>query len=115
MIRLLGIFLIFLTGCNTKKPQLNAIDTNLTRTNEYQDEIVELLKVDKQNKLLEEEYLREIAIAQTNNDRDAYKFFIVEYIKVPRIPIPEWVKKEPGFYPRKTAAQVIREVHGESQ
>lgn len=85
------------------------LETKLTRTAEYQQEIDNLLSADKANKLLEEEYLREITIAQDNNDRDAYKFYIVEYIRVPRIPIPEWVKQEPGFYHRKSAADVMRE------
>ncbi len=111
MIRILANSLaLLLVGCVSKN-SLTISDTELNRSTEYQLEIDELLEIDKKNKLLEEEYLREIAIAQMHNDRDAYKFFIVEYIKVPRIPIPEWAKKEPGFYPRKTAAQVIRETH----
>lgn len=90
------------------------VETKLIRTIEYQQEIDHLLAVDKENKLLEEKYLREITIAQDNNDRDAYKFFIVEYIKIPRIPIPEWMKTEPGFYKRKSAAEVMREYRQEN-
>ena len=109
MIRLFTAVLL-LSGCVSKN-KLVVDDTSLTRSTEYQTEIDHLLAIDKENKLLEEEYLREIAIAQINDDRDAYKFYIVEYIKVPRIPIPKWATQEPGFYPRKTAEQIIRETH----
>jgi len=113
MIRVLAVVLL-LSGCVSKN-ELAVDDTSLIRSVEYQTEIDQLLSIDKKNKLLEEEYLREIAIAQINDDRDAYKFYIVEYIKVPRIPVPEWVTQEPDFYPRKTAQQIIRETHNNTK
>lgn len=115
MIRILNLASVLLLVSCVSKNSFTVSDTELNRSTEYQLEIDKLLEIDKKNKLLEEEYLKEIAIAQTHNDRDAYKFYIVEYIKVPRIPIPEWVKKEPGFYPRKTAEQVIRETHNNTK
>lgn len=108
MIRLVIITSILLAGCNTVS-KLEVTDTNLTRTTEYQEEINELLSLDREHKLLEEEYLREITIAQDNNDRDAYKFYIVEYVRVPRLRIPEWLTTEPNFYPRKSAQDVMKE------
>lgn len=104
-------FLITVVGCVHVKQKI--VETKITRSAEYQQEIDTLLAADKVNKLLEEEYLREITIAQDNDDRDAYKFYIVEYVRVPRIPIPEWVKQEPGFYHRKSAADVMREYRNE--
>jgi len=101
--------LLLLVGCIHNKPSLSVDDTNVTRSLEYQQEIDQLLSIDKKNKLLEEVYLKEITIAQDNDDHDAYKFFIVEYVKIPRIPLPSWVKQEPGYYARKSAAEVMRE------
>ena len=74
---------MLLVGCNTAS-QLTTDDTTVTRSAEYQQEIDELLAADRDNKLLEEQYLKEIAIAQDNNDQDAYKFYFNEYIAVPR-------------------------------
>ena len=108
MTRVLLVITLALCSCT-----LHTTTTEVKRTPEYQQEIETLLEIDKKNKLLEEQYLREIAIAQNNNDHDAYKFYIVEYVKIPRIPIPDWAKEEPGFYPRKSAADVMRELHAE--
>ena len=89
--------------------QIVSTDTTVTRSPEYQEEITQLLEQDREYKLLEEEYLREIAIAQDNNDEEAYKFFFNEYIQVPRIPLEDWMENEPEFYARKSAKQVVEE------
>lgn len=100
------IFLLTLVSCN-KKPNIE--DTGVVRTTEYKAEIIEFLKMDKQYKLSEENCLREIAIAQDNNDEEAYRFFFAEYMDIPRMPIEDWMREEPGFYERKSAKQVIAE------
>lgn len=105
---ILVVISLMITGCIQSTKVASKKDTQVTRTSEYQQEIDSLLREDKQNKKWEEIYLQEIATAQENDDRDAYKFFIVEYIKLPRIPIPEWMKQEPGYYPRKEAKQVLQ-------
>ena len=53
-----------------------------------------LLAQDKKNKLLELEYLEQIRLAQENNDTEAFKFFLQEYVDVERLDIPEELKKE---------------------
>ena len=117
MIRTL-IYILLLTGCNkvskvevsnttTSNPEPS--DTNITRTAEYQTEIDTLLLLDRNNKIFEEDCLREIAIAQDNDDVESYKFYFSEYMKIPRIPIPEWMFTEPNFYPRKSAKDVVKE------
>lgn len=58
----------------------------------------ELLRQDRENKELELVYLQEIREAQKNNDRDAYEFYFREYIKVPRLKIPEWMKEDPQYF-----------------
>ena len=110
MTKLLILTTLLITGCNT-----SVKETKITRSTEYQQEITQLLEIDKQNKLLEEEYLREIAIAEENQDQDAYKFYFGEYINVPRIPLEDWMKKEPEFYPRKSAKQVVQEYKNSKQ
>ena len=57
-----------------------------------------LLAEDKKNKMLELEYLEQIRIAQENNDTEAFKFFLQEYINVERLEIAEELKKEPNYF-----------------
>ena len=77
-------------------------DTKLIRSAEYQKEIDTLLAADAENKKWEKIFLREIAIAQKNDDYGAYQFFLEEYINTPRFKLPEWMKKEPGYVPGVT-------------
>ena len=105
--------ILLLTGCESNN-SVSIEDTHVVRTVEYQQEINTLLLIDKQNKLLEEQYLREIAIAQDNNDEDAYKFYFSEYVAVPRIPLEDWMSEESNFYPRKSAKQVVLEYRQEN-
>jgi hypothetical protein len=74
-------------------------DTKLTRSEEYQKEIDELLAADAENKKWERIFIKEIEVAQKHEDWDAYQFFLREYIITPRFKLPEWVKKEPGYVP----------------
>ena len=53
--------------------------------------------MDAENKKWEKIYLEEISIAEENQDVDAYRFFLSEYIRIPRLKIPEWMKKEKGY------------------
>ena len=48
--------------------------------------------------MLELEYLEQIRIAQENNDTEAFKFFLQEYINVERLEIAEELKKEPNYF-----------------
>ena len=78
---------------NRLKPE----DTKLSRSLEMQQEINDLLEQDARNKALEKEYLEEIRIAEENNDQEAFKFYLSEYVKVERLKLPEWIKKEPNY------------------
>ena len=57
-----------------------------------QQEINNLLEKDAENKALEREYLEEIRIAEQNNDQEAFKFYLSEYVKVERLKLPDWIK-----------------------
>lgn len=80
-----------------------------TNSETYSQTDLELLKQDADNKHLEATYLREIAIAQQNSDSDAFEYFFDEYIKVPRLDIPERLKQSPEYAHRKTAAEINAE------
>ena len=64
----------------------------------YNDKIKKLLDEDRINKELELTYLKEIMIAQENNDTQAYRFYLNEYISVPRLDIPENLKKTKDYF-----------------
>lgn len=83
-----------LTSCVSK---INVHDTQITRSKQYQHEIDQLLTVDAENKRWEKVYLLEILAARKNQDQDAYNFYVLEYLKSPRLDLPEWIKKEPGY------------------
>ena len=101
--------LLVVTGCNiTKIPAPSVTDTTVSRSEAYDLEIRKLLKIDADNKKWERIYLQEIRIAQKNDDHDAYKFFIKEYISIPRLILPEWVKQEPGYVPGVTIEEIKR-------
>lgn len=99
--------LLVVTGCNiTKIPTPSITNTTVSRSEAYDLEIRELLKIDADNKKWERIYLQEIRIAQKNDDHDAYKFFIKEYISIPRLILPKWMHSEPGYVPGVTIEEI---------
>ena len=97
MSKLTLILFLTLIGCNNPvavKPEKQEVP----RSEELQKEIDALLAEDKENKLLELEYLEQIRIAQENNDTQAFEFFFQEYVDVERLQIPEELKKEPNYF-----------------
>ncbi len=89
------IFLLF-TGCNQSTSIKN--ETEKPKSEDIEREIDLLLAQDKQNKLLELEYLEQIRIAQENNDTEAFEFFFQEYVDVERLEISEELKKHPNYF-----------------
>ena len=81
-----------------KKIALTLILFSLSCTQTLTESDKALLREDKANKILELQYLEEIKIAEENQDRDAFKFFFEEYIKVPRLKIPEHLKEHPSYF-----------------
>ena len=88
--------MLILLGCKVSN-KITPEDTQLTRSEEYQNEINEFLLQDAENKRIEKEILEEIRIAEENNDADAFKFFFQEYMKVERLIVPDWMKEEPNY------------------
>lgn len=64
----------------------------------HNEELITLLKKDRENKELELEYLEQIRIAQENNDQEAFEFYFQEYVRVERLKIPEELKKHPNYF-----------------
>ena len=85
----------FLIELPIKEPVIE--DTTLTRSPEYQAEIDTLLAADAENKKWEKIFLKEIAAAEKHQDWNAYQYFLREYIIIPRLKLPEWLQKEPGY------------------
>ena len=84
MKRLLPVLVLLSFGCKKEEWSKKEIDS--------------LLLEDRENKQLELMYLNEIKIAQENNDTEAYDFYFREYIKVPRLDIPEELKEHPDYF-----------------
>ena len=85
------LIILLLTGC----VQSTIIETE---SEDISKKTNDLLAQDKKNKLLELEYLEQIRLAQENNDTEAFKFFLQEYIDVDRLEIPEELKKDPNYF-----------------
>ena len=95
--RYISLLLLLSVGCVSPKHSPKPEDTTVTRSAEYQKEIDELLKADAEIKMWERRYLIEIGKAQVHNDLEAYKFYMQEFINLPRLKLPEWMKSEPGY------------------
>lgn len=89
------LLLLLLTSCSTVllKPQ----QTSVTRTDEFQQEIDNLIAKDAENKHWARVYLHEIDAAMANDDLPAYVFFVGEYEKIPKEIVPEHLRDEPGY------------------
>ncbi len=68
------------------------------RSLEEQRQIDRILAEDRENKMLELFYLYEIRKAEEHNDSEAFRFYVEEYIRVPRLDIPEHLKNEPNYF-----------------
>lgn len=99
MTRYIPLTLVLLIGCAS---QPATTKTEVTDYSEH-DEIVTL---DLQNKQRELIILREIKLAQDNNDTDAYEFFMQEYFNVPRIELSDTQKQHPKYKEWLTDEQI---------
>lgn len=84
--------LVFFIGCTKTE------ETQIVPDLELQAEIQRTLAEDRRNKELELTILKEIRVAQENQDEDAFEFYLEEYFNVPRLNIPEEWKSEPGYF-----------------
>ena len=82
---------IFLFGC-TKSHD----DVHITKTEVVESANTMIIRQDLENKQRELNLLREIRIAQQNDDEEAYKFFMEDFYAVPRLALTE-DQKHPKF------------------
>lgn len=95
--RYIYLTLCFLVLSCSQTKKLKPEDTKVARSTDMQKEIDAVLARDAENKKLEREFLEEIRIAQDNNDSDAFRFFLTEYVNVQRMKLPDWIKEEPNY------------------
>ena len=57
----------------------------------------DIIRVDLHNKQTELNILRELYIAQQNYDEESFKFFVSEYVRVPRLILSEDQKLHPEY------------------
>ena len=56
-----------------------------------------IITQDLRNKQPELDILRELKIAQHNNDEEAFKFYVSEYVRVPRLYLTDEHKQHPKY------------------
>ena len=59
----------------------------------------DIINQDLHNKQRELEILREIRVAQANRDEDAFKFFMQEFMDIPRLTLTHEQKQHPEYRP----------------
>ena len=87
MKNILIILLLFTSNCS----ETPIVDTSV------HDDIIEQ---DLQNKQRELDILRELFVAQQHHDEEAFKFFVTEYVRVPRLKLTIEQQQHPRFKKR---------------
>lgn len=67
----------------------------------------DIIEQDLANKQRELELLREIYIAQQNQDEESFKFFTTEYIRTPRLVLTPEQKQHPMYREWLTDKQIL--------
>lgn len=83
---------MLITSCGLPENTQN-VEIITTQMDPHHD----IVKQDLQNKHRELNVLREIFLAQQNNDEDAFRFFLEEYIDIPRLVLSEVQKQHPEY------------------
>ena len=99
MTRYIPLTLVLLISCASQPV------TTKTETVDY-SKYDEIVMQDLQNKQRELVILREIKLAQDNNDTDAYEFFMQEYFDVPRLELTDTQKQHPLYKEWLTNEQI---------
>jgi len=79
------------------KQALTPEDTSVSRTRTYQHMIDMLIKRDAENKKYIRTVFHEIDAAVRNDDYDAFRFFLNEYLETPSEIVPYFLRNEPGY------------------
>ena len=98
------LLLLILTSCQSTK--LKPENTDVTRSEQFQLEIDQLIERDAENKHWARVYLSEIDAAMLNDDMPAYVFFVGEFEKIPLEIVPEQHRDEPGYIKGPSALEL---------
>ena len=85
---------IFLLGCTKSQDDVRNTKNDVVDVFTKYDDIIQQ---DLENKQKELNLLREIRIAQQNDDEEAYQFFMEDFHAIPRLVLTEDQKKHPKF------------------
>ena len=87
---------LFLFGCKEPQKSTSTAETETSTETSYtqHDEIIQR---DLENKQRELNLLRDIRVAQQNDDEEAYQFFMEDFYEIPRLVLTEEQKKHPRF------------------
>tara|TARA_B100000282_G_scaffold167165_1_gene121030 strand:+ start:644 stop:997 length:354 start_codon:yes stop_codon:yes gene_type:complete len=85
---------IFLLSCTESQDEVHVAKTNIVDHYTKYDDIIQQ---DLENKQRELNLLREIRVAQQNEDEEAYQFFMEDFYAIPRLVLTEDQKKHPKF------------------
>ena len=85
---------IFLFGCTKSQDEVPVTQTDVVDLYTKYDDIIQQ---DLENKQRELNLLRDIRIAQQNDDEEAYQFFMEDFHAIPRLVLTEDQKKHPKF------------------
>ena len=89
---------LFLFGCNKPQKSTSTTETETeTNTKTSYTQYDEIIQQDLENKQRELNLLREIRVAQQNEDEEAYQFFMEDFYQIPRLVLTEEQKKHPKF------------------
>ena len=87
---------LFLFGCKEPQKSTNTTETE-TNTETSYTQYDEIIQQDLENKQRELNLLRDIRVAQQNEDEEAYQFFMEDFYQIPRLVLTEEQKKHPKF------------------
>ena len=87
---------MFLFGCGELHQNTNTTDDESVVEKSY-TQYDEIIQQDLENKQRELNLLREIRVAQQNEDKEAYQFFMEDFHAIPRLVLTEDQKKHPKF------------------
>lgn len=88
--------MIFLFGCGELPKNTSTTDAEPVVKKSY-TQYDEIIQQDLENKQRELNLLREIRVAQQNEDKEAYQFFMEDFYAIPRLVLTEDQKKHPKF------------------
>ena len=87
---------MLLFGCGELPKNTSTTDAESVLEKSY-TQYDDIIQQDLENKQRELNLLRDIRVAQQNEDEEAYQFFMEDFYQIPRLVLTEEQKKHPKF------------------